>query len=74
MGVAAGQCSMQCLQQLSRVAEGAPPGPHTEDVWPPSSPDLCTMDYFFWSVLRAYSYGAFHSIKTSPHQLHQGGG
>ena len=37
----------------------------SKDAWPPSSPDLNPMDYFFCGVLGACTNRAAHSIKAS---------
>ena len=37
----------------------------SKDAWPPSSPDLNPLDYFFWGVLEARTNRAAHSTKAS---------
>ncbi len=37
----------------------------SKDAWPPSSPDLNPMDYFYWGVLEARTNRAAHNTKAS---------
>ena len=37
----------------------------SKDIWPPSSPDLNPMDYFFWGVLEARTNRSAHPTKTA---------
>ena len=37
----------------------------SKEIWPPSSPDVNPMDYFFWGVLESQTNKAAHTTKTS---------
>ncbi len=36
-----------------------------KDTWPPNSPDLNPLDYFFWGVLEARTNSCHHTMKAS---------
>ena len=65
LGMAARQCALSCLQMLLAWQEKHCYDFVTKDKWPPSSPDLNPMDYFFWGILENQTNQRPHTTKAS---------